>query len=45
MELTEPLPDEMLQKKIGLGAIMNDFADGVSFCVAKKCDLHHRHLL
>jgi CDP-diacylglycerol--serine O-phosphatidyltransferase len=31
--LTEPLPDDTPQKKISLGGIMDDFADGVSFCI------------
>ncbi len=31
--LTEPLPDASPQKKVSVGGIMDDFADGVSFCV------------
>ncbi len=31
--LTEPLPDMPPRKKINLGNLMDDFADGVSFCI------------
>jgi CDP-diacylglycerol--serine O-phosphatidyltransferase len=31
--LTEPLPDDPPQKKFSVGGIMDDFADGVSFCI------------
>ncbi len=31
--LTEPLPDAPSQRKFNLGNIMDDFADGVSFCI------------
>jgi len=31
--LTEPLPDTSPQKTVSVGGIMDDFADGVSFCV------------
>ncbi len=31
--LTEPLPDAPPQKKVSVGSIMDDFADGVSFCI------------
>ncbi len=31
--LTEPLPDEVLPKKINLGNLMDDFADAISFCI------------
>ncbi len=31
--LTEPLPGAPPQKKINLGNLMDDFADGVSFCI------------
>ena len=31
--LTEPLPEEIGQRKINLGNLMDDFADAVSFCI------------
>ncbi len=31
--LTEPLPEEVGQRKINLGNLMDDFADAVSFCI------------
>lgn len=31
--LTEPLPDAPPQKKINMGNIMDDLADGISFCI------------
>ncbi len=31
--LTEPLPEEIEQRKINLGNLMDDFADAVSFCI------------
>jgi phosphatidylserine synthase len=31
--LTEPLPDALPQRKINLGNLMDDFADGLSFCI------------
>lgn len=32
--LTEPLPDDVPQRKINLGGLMDDFADVISFCLA-----------
>ncbi|KJS29504.1 MAG: CDP-alcohol phosphatidyltransferase [Desulfatitalea sp. BRH_c12] len=32
--LTEPLPGALTQKKVNLGNLMDDFADGISFCIA-----------
>lgn len=31
--LTEPLPQEVAERKINLGNLMDDFADAVSFCI------------
>lgn len=31
--LTEPLPEEVAERKINLGNLMDDFADAVSFCI------------
>jgi phosphatidylserine synthase len=31
--LTEPLPDAPPEKKINMGSIMDDLADGISFCI------------
>ena len=31
--LTEPLPDDVPRKKINMGSIMDDLADGISFCI------------
>lgn len=31
--LTEPLPEEIGQRKVNLGNLMDDFADAVSFCI------------
>jgi CDP-diacylglycerol--serine O-phosphatidyltransferase len=31
--LTDPLPEEVQQRKINLGNLMDDFADAVSFCI------------
>jgi len=31
--LTEPLPEEIKEKKISVGSIMDDLADAISFCI------------
>ncbi|MCB2217032.1 MAG: CDP-alcohol phosphatidyltransferase family protein [Desulfobulbaceae bacterium] len=31
--LTEPLPEEVAERRVNLGGLMDDFADAVSFCI------------
>ncbi|MBE0583609.1 MAG: CDP-alcohol phosphatidyltransferase family protein [Desulfofustis sp.] len=31
--LTEPLPEELVERRVNLGGLMDDFADAVSFCI------------
>jgi CDP-diacylglycerol---serine O-phosphatidyltransferase len=31
--LTEPLPEELTERRVNLGGLMDDFADAVSFCI------------
>ncbi len=38
--LTDPLPDEPVEKKISMGGIMDDLADAISFCIVPAWIFH-----